>query len=190
MAGSLGGRASKVAGSPQWPTSVLTSSASRRSNSPPSNSAARSEASVSGCMAPGRPNSVITEPPWYETTPCRHRKSSRLVLSLNPKNGLAWARISSPSRCGTTVIWSSPPMVARIAVTLGSVNAACTSAARSCGVASGFRVVGYSTGSRPNCSRRRRSPSSYGTGNMPGPPNDGERTATRSPGLALGGYVG
>ena len=49
-----------------------------------------------------------------------------------------------------TVIWSSPPMVARTARISGSPNAAFRSAARSSGLASRRRVVGYSTGSRPS----------------------------------------
>src|SRR6185369_2469995 len=93
------------------------------------------------------------------------------------------------SRKGSIVIWSSPPMLARTARTVGSANAATRSAARSCGEAFTRRVVGYSTGSRPNSSRNRRIANSWTAGNMPGAANDGDTTATRSPALTLGATV-
>ena len=89
-----------------------------------------------------------------------HRAISRLVLSLNPKNGLGFARINSRSSSGRTVIWSSPPMLAITALMSGSANAAWMSSARSCGLESIFRVVGNSTGFSPKSRSRRASPSS------------------------------
>jgi hypothetical protein len=43
--------------------------------------AARSESTVAGCGAKGRPRCTITEPPWYATMPSRCRWLRRLVLS-------------------------------------------------------------------------------------------------------------
>src|SRR5262245_50176715 len=86
-----------------------------------------------------------------------------------------------------TVIWSSPPIVARTARTSGSANAAFRSAALSCGAASRRRVVGYSTGSSPSTSRIRASACSCTPAPMAGAANPAETTATLSPGDGLGG---
>src|SRR5690606_836305 len=80
-------------------------------------------------------------------------------------------------------------MLVITAVMVGSANAACRSAARSAGAAPITRVVGYSTGTRPKSSRRRRSPSSYGRGKSPGSPADGDTIATRSPGFGFDGVI-
>ena len=55
------------------------------------------------------------------------------------------------------------------------------------GEACAARVVGYSTGRRPNSSRSRVRPSSYGLGKRAGRPADGESTATASPRRGLSG---
>src|SRR5689334_6645169 len=78
-------------------------------------------------------------------------------------------------------------MVARTARMPGSAKAAIRSAARSCGDAPTLRVVGYSTGSRSNSARNRRMACSWIAGNRPGTANDGETTATRSPGFSFDG---
>jgi hypothetical protein len=78
-------------------------------------------------------------------------------------------------------------MLAITAAMPGSANAAWMSAARSAGDEPIVRVTGYSTGIRPKSSRSLRSPSSNGSGNRPGSPAEGDSTATRSPGLGLGG---
>jgi hypothetical protein len=51
-------------------------------------------------------------------------------------------------------------MLAMIALIAGSANAAWMSAARCAGEACAARVLGYSTGRRPNSSRSRVRPSS------------------------------
>jgi len=84
-----------------------------------------------------------------------------------------------------TVIWSSPPMVARIARMLGSANAALMSAARSWGLDPSLRVVGNSTGIKPVAAVSRRIACSCTAGASPGAANDGERIATRSPVTSL-----
>ena len=65
--------------------------------------------------------------------------------------GTAWGRRAPgrASRCGMTVIWSSPPIVASTARMSGSAKAALRSSARARGSAPTCRVVGYSTGTRP-----------------------------------------
>jgi hypothetical protein len=78
-------------------------------------------------------------------------------------------------------------MLLRIAEIVGSAKAAWMSAARSAGVESIRRVVGYSTGTSPNSSRTRASPRSNGAGKISGRPDDGERTATRSPRCGFAG---
>src|ERR1700678_1818336 len=110
-----------------------------------------------------------------------------LVLSLVPRKGLGSRRASSASRCGMTVIWSSPPITARTARIRGSAKAALISAARASGVAPTARVVGYSTGIRPVTSVSRRIACSCTAGKAPAAANDGERTAICSPGRALTG---
>ena len=87
------------------------------------------------------------------------------------------------------MIWSSPPMVASTARISGSAKAAFRSAARSRGEASTRRVVGYSTGTRPVTSVSRRIACSCTAGATPGAANDGDSTATLSPGAALGGWA-
>src|ERR1700753_966355 len=74
-------------------------------------------------------------------------------------------------------------MVARIPAMAGSANAAIRSAARSWGVASRRRVVGYSTGSRPKSARSPPIACSCTAGGA----KDGDSTATRSPGLSVDG---
>jgi hypothetical protein len=64
------------------------------------------------------------------------------------------------------------------------------SAARACGLAPTWRVVGYSTGISPVTSRSRRTACSCTGGKAPGAANDGDSTAMRSPGRALGGGQG
>ncbi len=49
--------------------------------------------------------------------------------------------------------------------------------------------MGYSTGSRPSSSRNRASPCSYTCGKTAGTPAGGDRTAIRSPGAGLAGYL-
>jgi hypothetical protein len=115
-----------------------------------------------------------------------HRQLSKLVLSLYPMKILGFATTAASSRCGTTVIWSSPPMVARIARMLGSANAALMSAARSSELDPSLRVVGNSTGIKPVAAVSRRIACSCTAGAIPGAANDGERTATRSPAMSFG----
>src|SRR5665647_2115617 len=62
----------------------------------------------------------------------------KLVLSLVPKNGLGSCRAISASRCGITVIWSSPPTTARMARISGSAKAALMSAARAADINAAF----------------------------------------------------
>src|SRR5690606_5146845 len=137
----------------------------------------------------GRPSSGITLAPWKPTMPQERSQASRWVLSLIPKNGFGWARTSSRSSSGSTVIWSSPPIAAIAALMPGSANAACRSSARCRGVEPMTRVAGYSTGSSPYSSRSRRRPSSNGSGNTPARPEEGDSTAIRSPGTGFGGYT-
>ena len=87
------------------------------------------------------------------------------------------------------MIWSSPPTVAITARICGSANAAFRSRARSSGLAPSCRVVGYSTGTSPVTSARRRIACSCTAGAKPGAANDGETTAILSPGWALGGWT-
>jgi hypothetical protein len=94
------------------------------------------------------------------------------------------------TRCGITMIWSSPPTTARIPRICGSAKAALMSAARATGVAPTSRVVGYSTGMRLVTSVSRRIACSCNSGKAPAAANDGERTAIRSPGRAFGGWTG
>lgn len=88
-----------------------------------------------------------------------------------------------------TVIWSSPPMVARMARISGSANAALMSAARSFGLASSCRVVGYSTGTGPVIWVSRFMACLCTAGATPGAANDGDSTATLSPRPAFGGAM-
>ena len=88
-----------------------------------------------------------------------------------------------------TVIWSSPPMAARMPRICGSANAALRSAARAAGSRPTCRVVGYSTGISPVTSASRRMACSCTAGKAPAAANDGDSTATRSPGRALGGWT-
>src|SRR5215831_641719 len=97
--------------------------------------------------------------------------------------------MTAGSRSGRTVIWSSPPIVASTALMSGSANAAIRSSARArCGAPS-CRVVGYSTGCSPISSRSRVIASSCTSGNGPGAANEGDTTATLSPGASLPGIV-
>jgi len=119
--------------------------------------------------------------------PSFHRNRCRFVLSLYPKNGFGLFAMRSGSRCASTFSSSSPPMLAITAATSGSAKAAWISSARSAGDASAARVVGYSTGTRSNSSRRRLRPSSNGAGKCDGERPDGESTATVSPRAGFGG---
>ena len=74
--------------------------------------------------------------------------------------------------------WSLPPMLVRIALISGSANAACTSSARSRGLAPSLRVVGNSTVRTSQRSSSRRSPRSKGCGRPPAGPRPA--TARRS----------
>lgn len=85
------------------------------------------------------------------------------------------------------MIWSSPPMLAITALMAGSATAAWMSTARSSGVEPSFRVVGYSTTFNPKASRSLRNPSSKGSGNWPGSPDEGDNTAIGSAGRGLAG---
>jgi len=114
----------------------------------------------------------------------RHSADGRNWL---PKNAFGVAVMTAGSRYRSTVIWSSPPIVARTALISGSAKAAIRSAARSCGAAASRRVVGYSTGTTPRSSRSRRMARSCTTGNTAGAANDGDTTATLSPACTLGG---
>lgn len=87
------------------------------------------------------------------------------------------------------MIWSSPPTVASTARIEGSANAAFRSRARSCADAPSCRVVGYSTGTSPVSSSSRRIACSCTAGAKPGAAQDGDSTATRSPGRAFGGWI-
>ena len=80
-------------------------------------------------------------------------------------------------------------MLASTARTVGSVNADIRSAARARGEEFSWRVVGYSTGSKPNSRRSRTIATACTAGNIPGAANDGDITATRSPVVSLLGTV-
>src|SRR6516162_4464361 len=97
--------------------------------------------------------------------------------------------MTAGSRSGRTVIWSSPPIVASTALMSGSANAAIRSSARARCEAPSCRVVGYSTGTSPISCRSRVIATSCTSGNGPGAANEGDTTATLSPGASLPGIV-
>ena len=107
-------------------------------------------------------------------------------MSLSPKNGLGFSRISPASRWRRTLIWSLPPMLVRIAVMSGSAKAAWTSSARSRGWS---RACGWwgTHGAHPERSSSRRRPSSNGAGNCRRQPGAGGEDRDPVAGARLGG---
>ena len=92
-------------------------------------------AQVDVVHAPGpAPRWTWVEPPWNDGDAVGPEPAQQVgvVAVAEERLGVARARASA-SRWGITVIWSSPPMVARTARISGSPNAALRSAARSSG---------------------------------------------------------
>ena len=113
-------------------------------------------------------------------------------MSEYPIRIFGFAAMTVRSRYGSSRIESSPPMDATIARIDGSANASLTSAARHRGSARSSaaeaRVDGNSWISRPQ-SRSWARPRSKTCGKACGPPQDGDTTATPSPGLSRRGLT-